>query len=72
MPQLSARGRTVAASARRQALVRASRLAAWPDEPQSRARAGKPSPEDQATATAFYGQPAFTDSAGDDNWVRVG
>jgi hypothetical protein len=61
VPQLSVHARAAATSIRLQALLRASRTPAGPVQPVSAARAGKPSPQDQATAAALYEQLQFAD-----------
>ncbi|WNI20229.1 MobF family relaxase [Actinacidiphila sp. ITFR-21] len=63
VPQLSVHARAVATSISLQALVRASRTPARPAQPAPTARAGRPSPTDQATAAALYEQLQFADPA---------
>ena len=63
VPQLIVRDRAVATSVRLQALLRTSRTPARPVPPGRGARAGNPSPADQAAAAALYEQLAFGDDA---------
>lgn len=61
MPQLSLHDRAVATSISLRVLLRDSRDTGRPDQPGGAKRAGKPSPQDEATATALYGQLSFED-----------
>ena len=61
--ELSVHERAVATSIRLQALLRSSRLPAGAARPARAARAGEPSPADQATAAALYEQLQFADPA---------
>jgi conjugative relaxase-like TrwC/TraI family protein len=61
VPQLSLHDRAVATSISLRAVLRNSRDSARPDQPGRAKRAGKPSPQDEATATALYGQLSFED-----------
>jgi hypothetical protein len=67
VPQLSVHARAVATSISLQALLRASRTPAGPVQPVRAARAGKPLPQDQATAAALYEQLTLPDRAGADD-----
>jgi len=67
VPQLSVHARAVATSISLKALLRASRTPAGPVSPAPAARAGKPSPQDQATAAALYEQLQFVDPADADD-----
>jgi hypothetical protein len=66
VPQLSVRARAVATGISLQSLLRSSRTATGPARPAPAASAGKPSPQDQATAAALYEQLQFADPADDD------